>query len=1135
MASQEPASTPSTDKIQADVDGDVLNVLVSSLPTHPKYNDQLICIMVDGRIYRVSKSLLTRSARLSEIIQSHPDGEVVPLIGVGTLELESFLEVLHARQTEPLLHLTVEDWARALYLATEWGFAAVRTYAIERIEHQHRHQDALDRLELAERCSVLHWLHPTYNTLCTRGEPITADEGKRLGFERFAAICRIRELYHQAQKSVGCSLSCTNCKLEAALLPAHSKPSDAMKWITGARELRVVIPELAEEGITEIGSQTETTPKETSEGVSEAKDNVQQTSMPPEEQQEATVMSAPDQRPDITADRLDLEKEKDRPVIDITDPIPQISNEERQKEVIILDHNSSPLIPVESPAGPPPAEEAPRARRETEVEDVHPCPSCETPMTRTTSTVRLKIGRSNKPENFKTRTVVSWVCEPCQEREKSAAQEVQALDSDTGSEPPNNSEALLGPETATMVRSDSPTAIRDEDTASLSKAVTSSERTVQASIGRTSAGQSSQQDRRRSLTKTKSDSVSSDGKDYSFVSVSAGGLSDAMKSFTGGWFDRGTRNYSDSSSDTVLNNAPGGWLAFENVLGLHTMCYDVWDSEAINIDRFNQPSGRSRCIFLPNFRQTEAPLRIGIDEWGRALHIATKWGFDTVRNHIIKRIERQYPNQDTLDRFELAIKCRVPKWLHPVYNTLCTREERITADEGRRLGFERLTAICEIREIYHLAQVNSGCPMSCEGCQLLTTPSKPSDAMRWITEARDLQAVFPEQAEDTIATILSYHAPPSEVPLECADEGNQWEAPLMTKTEEEPEDLKIVAPSYRQYEVAACLPKLAEEKVADEGNHFPDVNTIEPELVPDIYRIERPTRVSTYEEIMSQGDPIDPVTPSSIGDACCLGKTSILWEQRQETIVLAAPDPQPDVKADRLNLEKEKNCPTTDTADSALQINKTVRPTEIGIPEGGASPKDHMKTSTDPASAERARGAEQEPEVEDVHLCPSCNKPMARKVTTVWETKNQKKSQKKGQKRGPKKTKTVTTTVNWACESCDEQVGALTQSKAVEVDVHLRAKDSSDQTITKLKNKLIEASCVYSKDKETISWFVMQSVHDPRDFTIVERYEQESSQQYHLNNPYWKTFDPYVMPLLEGKMDLRRFEELDTSRDVSVE
>lgn len=42
------------------------------------------------------------------------------------------------------------------------------------------------------------------------------------------------------------------------------------------------------------------------------------------------------------------------------------------------------------------------------------------------------------------------------------------------------------------------------------------------------------------------------------------------------------------------------------------------------------------------------------------------------------------------------------------------------------------------------------------------------------------------------------------------------------------------------------------------------------------------------------------------------------------------------------------------------------------------------------------------------------------------------------------------------------------------------------------------------------------------------------SQKYHLENPYWLTFDPYVVPLLEGKMDLRRHEELDTSKDVVV-
>ncbi|KAG4426416.1 hypothetical protein IFR04_000298 [Cadophora malorum] len=99
--------------------------------------------------------------------------------------------------------------------------------------------------------------------------------------------------------------------------------------------------------------------------------------------------------------------------------------------------------------------------------------------------------------------------------------------------------------------------------------------------------------------------------------------------------------------------------------------------------------------------------------------------------------------------------------------------------------------------------------------------------------------------------------------------------------------------------------------------------------------------------------------------------------------------------------------------------------------------------------------------------------------------------------------------------------------------VHLYANDKPD-SIERIKAKLIEAARIYRKDKETVDWLVMQDVHDPRAFTIVERFENESSQKYHLENPYWQTFDPYVVPLLDKKMDLRRHEELDTSKDVVV-
>jgi hypothetical protein len=49
--------------------------------------------------------------------------------------------------------------------------------------------------------------------------------------------------------------------------------------------------------------------------------------------------------------------------------------------------------------------------------------------------------------------------------------------------------------------------------------------------------------------------------------------------------------------------------------------------------------------------------------------------------------------------------------------------------------------------------------------------------------------------------------------------------------------------------------------------------------------------------------------------------------------------------------------------------------------------------------------------------------------------------------------------------------------------------------------------------------------------------ETKQSQKYHLENPYWQTFDKYVIPLLAKDMDLRRLNELvdDKSEQVRVE
>ncbi|CAF4031847.1 unnamed protein product [Adineta steineri] len=57
---------------------------------------------------------------------------------------------------------------------------------------------------------------------------------------------------------------------------------------------------------------------------------------------------------------------------------------------------------------------------------------------------------------------------------------------------------------------------------------------------------------------------------------------------------------------------------------------------------------------------------------------------------------------------------------------------------------------------------------------------------------------------------------------------------------------------------------------------------------------------------------------------------------------------------------------------------------------------------------------------------------------------------------------------------------------------------------------------------------------DPTKFAIVERYEQQSDVQTHINNPYYKQFGAYVKPLLTKPIELHSLAEMDTSKDVEV-
>ncbi|KAG9002101.1 hypothetical protein FRB93_011874 [Tulasnella sp. JGI-2019a] len=163
--------------------------------------DQLV-FLIENTLYGVPRTLLLQSTIFSSMLdmidmggslEGRSDDHPITLGGITTFEMDNFLTLLYAHNLGAKLSFTIAQWSAALHLSTMWVFDSLRTYAIAEISSYHPNQCPFDRIDLAMRCQVAQWLFPSYESICTRWEPLTTEEMMRLGFERLTAIARIRE------------------------------------------------------------------------------------------------------------------------------------------------------------------------------------------------------------------------------------------------------------------------------------------------------------------------------------------------------------------------------------------------------------------------------------------------------------------------------------------------------------------------------------------------------------------------------------------------------------------------------------------------------------------------------------------------------------------------------------------------------------------------------------------------------------------------------------------------------------------------------------------------------------------------------------------------------------------------------
>ncbi|KIO16895.1 hypothetical protein M407DRAFT_33451 [Tulasnella calospora MUT 4182] len=115
----------------------------------------------------------------------------IVLEAITVSQVTSFCRVACCRRFDAAPDMTLKEWSEALQIATLWRFEQLRAYIIMNIDSMA--WDPFDRIQVADDCGLTDWLHPAYARLCARDASLTIEEGRRIGFERFAALVKIRE------------------------------------------------------------------------------------------------------------------------------------------------------------------------------------------------------------------------------------------------------------------------------------------------------------------------------------------------------------------------------------------------------------------------------------------------------------------------------------------------------------------------------------------------------------------------------------------------------------------------------------------------------------------------------------------------------------------------------------------------------------------------------------------------------------------------------------------------------------------------------------------------------------------------------------------------------------------------------
>ncbi|KAH7345366.1 hypothetical protein B0J17DRAFT_38317 [Rhizoctonia solani] len=174
-----------------------------TLPVHPEFahEDGNIELQTLDHVFWVHEFLLKKFSTFAERIKEARENGATTECGRILIKADrrsesvvAALRVLYAPVFPgPEAHkFNSETLIKALRIATFYGCFDMRKYAISELERRFTFLP-IYRIQLSDEFNLPTWEKPAFLELCRRPEPISKDEAKILGLDRFAEISRIRE------------------------------------------------------------------------------------------------------------------------------------------------------------------------------------------------------------------------------------------------------------------------------------------------------------------------------------------------------------------------------------------------------------------------------------------------------------------------------------------------------------------------------------------------------------------------------------------------------------------------------------------------------------------------------------------------------------------------------------------------------------------------------------------------------------------------------------------------------------------------------------------------------------------------------------------------------------------------------